>query len=184
LSMSIMKLRSLMIALGALLAVTPSVALPSMNGLPHRPQIGLLTQPGGDQLTDPVNPIYLANLVGRQAAGSVKRPARSTLATLFANLFGQSDSRASRPRASANIFVRKPKREGKGPILEETPVSEPTVAPNEKAVSFIVPAPTPTAATPAPTPTAASPQSRPITPVLMSGPGASQINDLPALPLE
>jgi hypothetical protein len=172
--MSMMKLCSLIIALGALLVVTPSVAYPGMNGLPHLSQIGFMIRPGGNQLTGPVNPIYLASLVGRQAAGSVKRPARSTLATLFANLFGQRDN-VSRPRASANIFGRKLKRESKGPKLEETLGAQPTVAPNEKAASFI---------TPAATPAAASPQSPPITPVLMPGPGTSRINDLPALPLE
>jgi hypothetical protein len=174
LSMRMMKLCSLIIALGALLVVTPSVAYPSMNGLPHLPQIGSLILPGGNQLTDPANPIHLASLVGRQAAGSVKRPARSTLATLFANLFRQRDN-VYRPRASANIFVRKPKRESQGPKLEETPGAQPTVAPDEKAASFI---------TPAAMPAAASSQSPPITPVLTPGPGASRINDLPALPLE
>src|SRR5271170_1518915 len=181
--MSTVKLCSLMIALGALLVVTPSAAHAGMNGLPHRPQIGFPIQPDGNQLADLGNPIYLAALVGRQVAGPVKRPARSTLATLFSKLFGQREN-MSRPRTSANIFVRRPKQESKGPELEETPVTQPTVAPNEKAASFIAPAATPTAATTAATPTAASPQSPPITPVLMPGPGTSQINDLPALPLE
>jgi hypothetical protein len=150
------------------------VGQPGMNGLPHRPQIGLLIQPDGSQLTDSFSSIYLAGLVGRQGAGSVKRPARSTLATLFDDLFGQKGN-VFRPKASANIFGRKPKRESKGPKLEEMLVTQPTATPNEKAISFV---------TPAATPTAASPQSPPFTPVLMSGPGTSQINDLPALPLE
>ena len=57
LPMSIIKLSSLLIALGALLVVAPSVGNSSMNGLPDRPQIGFLIQPGGKQLTDPVSPI-------------------------------------------------------------------------------------------------------------------------------
>src|SRR5271170_3705756 len=104
--MSIIKLYSLTITLGALLVVAPAVGQPGMNGLPHRPQIGLLIQPDGSQLTDSFSSIYLAGLVGRQGAGSVKRPARSTLATLFDDLFGQKGN-VFRPKASANIFGRK-----------------------------------------------------------------------------
>ncbi|HXW20529.1 MAG TPA: hypothetical protein VEK35_08510 [Roseiarcus sp.] len=59
-------------------------------------------------------------------------------------------------------------------------VVQPTVAPDDKAVSLM---------TPAATSTAVSPQSPPIAPIPtpnpgVSNPGVPRINDLPTLPLE
>ena len=173
--MSIMKFGPLTIALGALLLIAPSAG--HARGLPHRSQIGFFIQ-RDSRLTGPVSSIYVASLVGRQPAVPVKPLARSRFTTFLDSLFGRRDN-ASRPRATAN-FVRKTKPESKGHKLEEMEVVQPTVAPDDKAVSLM---------TPAATSTAVSPQSPPIAPIStpnpgVSNPGVPRINDLPTLPLE
>jgi hypothetical protein len=179
--MSITKLCSLAIALSSPPVVAPSMGHPSTSEFPYfaasdRPQIDFFIHSSGDQSTDAAvrrRPVYLASLVGRQVVISVKRPTHSTLTTLFDSLFGRREN-VSRPRATANLFVRGPKLESKGSKLEEMQLTQPTAVPNEKATSFI----TPTA-----TPTGASPQSS-IAPILTPSPTSSTINDLPTLPLE
>jgi hypothetical protein len=137
-----------------------------------------LIQPGGNQLTDPVSPIYLASLVGRQVDVSVKRRARSTPLTLFDALFGRRDNMFRR-RVTASILVRRQLLQNKGSTLEERLVSQPapapSAAPSENAAS---------SSTSAATPAAANPQSPPIAPILTLSPGTAKINDLPAVPLE
>ena len=169
--MSHMKLSSLMIALGAVLLVAPSVAHASIYGLPHCAQVGLSIQPGETQLTDPVRPIYLASLLGRQGSVSVKPPARSKFASIFDYLCGRRGN-VSRAKGTVTI-VRKQRPESKGPKVDETQAAQPAVTADEKAASFITPAATPAAA-----------QSPPIAPIPTPNPGPSRINDLPALPLE
>jgi hypothetical protein len=169
--MNIIKLGSRIVALGVLLIVAPSVGHP-MNGLPHRPQIGFIIQPSENQLTDPVSSIYLASFVRGEATVSVKPRARSTLATLFDALFGRRHN-MSRPKAAASIMGRKSKPESNGPKLEETLVTQQTVAPHEKAASLTTPAATPTAASPPP-----------IAPILSPSSSATKVNDLQVLPLE
>ena len=173
--MSHMKLGSLMIALGAVLLVAPSVAHASIYGLPHCAQVGVSIQPGETQLTDPVRPIYLASLLGRQGSVSVKPPARSRFTSIFDYLFGRRGN-VSRAKGTVTI-VRKQRLESKGPKLDETLAAQPAVTADEKAASFVTPAATPAAAP-------ASAQSPPIAPIPTPNPGPSRINDLPALPLE